>query len=31
LPPALARREHHTLGLDSPLPASHSLTHEDAR
>ncbi|WP_240975698.1 TagK domain-containing protein [Paraburkholderia aromaticivorans] len=31
LPPALARREHHTLGLDSPLPAPHSMTHKDAR
>ncbi|EIF31107.1 hypothetical protein BCh11DRAFT_06623 [Burkholderia sp. Ch1-1] len=31
LPPALARREHHTLGLDSPLPAQHSVIHEGAR
>lgn len=31
LPPTLARREHHALGIDSPLPASPSATHEQAR
>ncbi|WP_454825562.1 TagK domain-containing protein [Paraburkholderia xenovorans] len=31
LPPALARREHHTLGLDSPLPAQHCAAHEGVR
>jgi len=31
LPPALARRDHHALGLDSPLPAPRSMTHEETR
>jgi hypothetical protein len=31
LPPALARREHHSLGMDSPLPASDSTPHHDAQ
>jgi hypothetical protein len=31
LPPALARREHHALGIDSPLSVPHSTTfHNDA-
>lgn len=31
LPPALARREHHALGIDSPLSVPHSTTfHDDA-
>lgn len=31
LPPALARRDHHALGLDSPLPAPRSMAHDDTR
>jgi hypothetical protein len=30
LPPALARREHHALGIDSPLPAPDSNPRDDA-
>jgi hypothetical protein len=29
LPAALTRREHHSLGIDSPLPAPDSTTHHD--
>lgn len=29
LPPALARREHHTLGIDSPMPAPDTTARHD--
>ncbi len=29
LPAVLTRREHHSLGIDSPLPAPDSTTHHD--
>ncbi|KVK76465.1 TagK domain-containing protein [Burkholderia sp. MSMB1498] len=31
LPPALARREHHALAIDSPLPAPGAASNQDAR
>ena len=31
LPPALARREHHSLGIDSPLPAPDSTTRHEVQ